>query len=167
MAWGPDYIIACNDVITLWPHRLDAAVSLHGEKIEGWRDKRRENGHPEPDEWVGFGPETPQWAGVCPSHGFPGTRECMSSGIFMARWGFVEMGANRIVLAGVPLDPLPHEHGPRVFKAANHYRETIRSGLAPRYARHIRSMSGWTAEHFGQATEAWANGPPISGKVRR
>ena len=159
LSWGPRYVVACNDIGTLWPHRLDAYVTLHPEKIEAWRDARRANGYPDADEYAAWGEYVPEWAQRAPWFGFDGTRDAPSSGMFAARWAMIEMGADRVVLAGVPLDRTRlHEHAPIPFEAGGSYREIVREMTPRRYAERIRSMSGWTAEHFGQASEEWANG---------
>lgn len=79
-----------------------------------------------------------------------------SSGLLCVAVAF-ELGCQRIVLAGVPMD-----------KMQRHYDDSKPWGEARQYwpawerrmlqmARRVRSMSGWTAEKLGEPSEEWLN----------
>jgi len=40
--YGP--VVACNDMIHLWPRPLDHAVSRHAERLPEWIQKRKDQG---------------------------------------------------------------------------------------------------------------------------
>lgn len=146
-----DAVIAANDVGAHWTGRLDHWVSLHPDKFDGWVRSRREKGYPD-----GF----TTWAHKKQA-GCPVDRETDdwkgSSGLFAAKVAR-ELGFDRIVLCGVPLDAEgAHFFDPKPWSAFKSFRFgwlSHRQEIAP----FVRSMSGWTKEILGAPTEGWIAG---------
>lgn len=150
-----DFVVACNDVGAIWPHRLDAWVSLHPEKLGQWRDQRRANGHPEAARYMTHGDYMPSWAEPTEFR-FPGQGQSGSSGLFAVKVALMELGADRAVLAGIPLERSSHFFDRDRWEAAVGYREAWEA-LRPCYRARMRSMSGWTAQFLGTPTADWIN----------
>lgn len=137
----------CNDLIALFPHVINYAVTLHPDKMIEWLALRAKNGHPMPPDtlWAhrpyrGFTNSTKDWQG--------------SSGLFMTKIAR-EQGYTHIVLCGVPMTV-----------EAEHYVRHARWNAAPGFVRgwvrqkdklrpFVRSMSGWTQETFGAPSFSW------------
>ena len=157
MALGDfDFVIACNDVGAIWPGHLSAWVSLHPEKLGRWRDQRRANGHPEAARHMTHGDYLPSWAEQTEFR-FPGQDRSGSSGLFAVKVALMELGAERAVLAGIPLERSSHFFDREQWEAAVGYRAAWES-LRPCYRARMRSMSGWTAQLLGAPTADWING---------
>lgn len=172
----PGLVVVVNDLGNVWPRRVDAWASVHPEKLLGpigWRDaqKRRHGwlgqrlaaGLSAPRRifttlrdsrysWVVDGEELvtklDQWASG-------------SSGLFAVRAAY-ELGARRVVLAGVPMDARAHFVESTVHKvgkpwasSASHRRAWTDRKVEPRLRERTRSLSGWTREHFGAPTLRW------------
>lgn len=148
-----DFVVACNDVGEIWPGRLDVWVTLHPEKLGGWRDQRRANGYPEAARYLVHGDYVPEWAELVEFR-FPGQGDSGSSGLFAAKAALIDLGADRVVLAGIQLSRASHFYDAAQWEAAGGYR-TVWEGLRPEYRVRIRSMSGWTAHFFGLPTTEW------------
>lgn len=146
--FAPDFVIACNDAIAIWPGRLDAAVSLHPEKLAGWRNNRLAQGYQDAARYLVHGDYVPEWADLVEFR-FPGQGDSGSSGLFMAKAALCDLGADMAVMAGVPLTRTPHFFDADTWEAAVGYRQ-VWQALRPEYRARIRSMSGWTAEEFGR-----------------
>jgi len=148
-----DYVVACNDVGAIWPGRLDAWVTLHPEKLAAWRDQRRANGHPDAARYLVHGDYPPEWTELVEFR-FPGQDNSGSSGLFAAKAALIDLGADRAVLAGIPLVRTSHFFDAVQWDAAGGYR-AVWERLRPEYRTRIRSMSGWTAHFFGLPTSEW------------
>ena len=148
-----DFIVACNDVGAIWPGRLDAWVTLHPEKLTAWRDQRRANGHSDAARYLVHGDCPPEWTELVEFR-FPGQSDSGSSGLFAAKAALNDLGADRAVLAGIPLSRTSHFFDAVQWEAAGGYR-TVFEGLRPVDRARIRSMSGWTAHFFGLPTTEW------------
>lgn len=148
-----DFIVACNDVGTIWPGRLDAWVTLHPEKLTEWRDQRRANGHPDAARYLVHGYNVPLWSELVEFR-FPGQGDSGSSGMFTAKAALIDLGADRAVLAGIPMNRAPHFFDSQTWQSAGGYRE-IWNQVPAEYRARIRSMSGWTAEYLGYPTTEW------------
>lgn len=149
----PDAYFVTNDMIALWPERLDYVCSLHPEKIAEWLAQRAKKKYPPPGEiWChkiagprgvmhkGVDHATTDWAG--------------SSGLFGAKVA-LEQGFNKVVVCGVPL-VAEHNHiqRKRHWSAAH----AFRSGWKRNHKNlkdAVRSMSGWTKEFLGAPTPEW------------
>lgn len=148
-----DYVVACNDAITVWPGKLDVAVTLHPEKLADWRELRLANGHPDAKRYLVHGDYVPAWAKLVEFR-FPGQGDSGSSGLFTVKVALIDLGADRAVLAGIPLVRTSHFFDAAQWEAAGGYR-AVWEGLRPEYRARIRSMSGWTAHFFGLPTTEW------------
>lgn len=148
-----DFIVACNDVGAIWPGRLDAWCTLHPEKLAGWRDQRRANGFADAARYLVHGDYPPKWAELVEFR-FPGQDNSGSSGLFAVKVALIDLGADRAVLAGIPLSRTSHFFDAAQWEAAGGYRE-VWERLRPEYRARIRSMSGWTAHFFGTPTTEW------------
>lgn len=145
-----DLTLAVNDIGMVWPEPLTHWVTLHPEKFKKWQDGRAENGFNTDYKavtWVNGGgrncridAKTTDWGG--------------SSGLLALKVA-MEAGANKIILAGVPMTNTPHYHTPQKnWKyAGTHW---------PRWERHLklfkdkaRSMSGRTKDVLGEPDKEW------------
>lgn len=149
----PDAFFVTNDMIPLWPERIDYVCSLHPEKVADWLSERHKKGLPSPGEiWChkiagprglvhkGVDHTTNDWAG--------------SSGLFAAKVA-LEQGFGKIVTCGVPLDSeRTHIARKRIWSAAH----AFRSGWKRNHDKlrdKVRSMSGWTKEFLGAPSPEW------------
>lgn len=152
----PDYVIACNDAGAIWPGPLDAWVTLHPEKMSGWRDKRVAMGFEPAQEYLVHGDQVPAWCDLIEFR-FLGQRDSGSSGLMTAKVALCDFGADLAVLCGVPLDSGPHFFDTAAWDAAQGYRGVL-AALPDRYKMRIRSMGGWTADYLGRPDAEWLNG---------
>jgi hypothetical protein len=138
-----DGIVACNDIAADWPGPLDAAATLHPEFWPRWAARRAAKGYP-PVPRVFFN----GWA-------FPGQDRSGSSGLFALKVALVDLGYDRAVLCGVPMDERArHIANFKPWRGA----QTLRAGWVqalPAIADRARSMSGWTADLLGRPTPDW------------
>lgn len=150
-----DYVVACNDAITIWPGRLDAAVSHHPEKLGTWRNTRRAKGYEDALRYYHNSAETIHlpWAREI-DYRIPGQSDGGSSGLFAVKVALIDLGADRAVLCGIPLTRIPHFFDQREWKPSNRYRE-VWATISDEYAARMRSMGGWTASRFGKPTAQW------------
>jgi hypothetical protein len=144
-----DGVVGCNHVGIHWPGRLDAYVSLHPDKLKMWAARRALKGLPPHKALVGS-QDT--------SRRFPGQDKPGSSGLFALKVALDDLGYDRAVLCGIPLEPeAAHFDNPAVWKAALHYREGWIQAL-PHISDRTRSMGGWTAQMLGRPTPEWIRG---------
>lgn len=140
----PDAVCAVNDMISLWPGRLDYAASLHVEKLAAWIKKRKGNknfrvysnsaktGLVHRDRKDGGG----------------------SSSLF-AVFAMLDEGFDKIVVAGAPMIPTAgHIVRKQAWASAHGYRKGWINHHAI-IAGKVRSMSGWTMERLGAPTAEW------------
>lgn len=150
-----DTAIACNEAGAAWPERLDHWASLHPDKLKRiWMPKR--DGNDDYEVWTDprsgrTDPEAAQdnsdvadrllnnWGG--------------SSGLFCVQIAD-EIGAERILVCGMPMEAQPHFHGRAEWTAFEGFREAWEENLSE-YGDRTRSMSGWTAELLGGPTRDW------------
>ena len=140
-AYGPPdgLVIAVNDMIWAYPHRIDHAVTLHPENLPVWMERRERRGHE-----MGF----PVWSNK------PGalvTRDVRS-------WGKGSSGmlgvtvavklADEVVLCGIPMDPRPHFHNDRTWTGSVVHGRAWTENVERMRGR-VWSMSGWTRELLG------------------
>lgn len=150
----PAYVIAANHVGFHWPHHLDAWVTLHPEHITRWRETRLANGYSDADEYLLHGNRLPEWCSQT-GHMFPGMALSGSSGMMAAKVALCDFGADKVVLAGIPLLRQAHFFGAHdMFDAAGTYREAWQT-IPPIYRARMRSMSGWTADFLGRPDKEW------------
>lgn len=151
-----DYVVACNDAGAIWSGKLDAWVTLHPEYLPRWIEQRRANGYPDAARYLAHGDYLPDWMDLVEFR-FPGQSNSGSSGLFAAKVALIDLGADRAVLAGIPLTRSAHFYDTAPWEAAVGYR-AVWEGLRPEYRARIRSMSGWTAHFFGRPTSQWLSG---------
>src|SRR5690606_1278796 len=87
-----DYVVACNDVGTIWPGRLDAWVTLHPEYLPRWIEQRRANGYRDAARYLAHGDYLPDWMELVEFR-FPGQSNSGSSGLFAAKVALIDLGA--------------------------------------------------------------------------
>lgn len=138
-SWG-DVRIAVNDMASVYPHRIDHIATLHAEKLIRWTAERERRGGNM--DFVTWGrPEK------------PGTDRTLagwtsgSSGLFAVGVA-LELGAEQVVLAGVPMDPQPHFFNEAEWPEFRLYRKAWERRADALRGR-VFSMSGWTRELLG------------------
>ena len=129
--WG-GLVIAVNETGVFYTGHIDHWVTLHGEKLDWWREHRTV-GNQDYVPWV-----------VPSCDGSSG-----AAAVLVAR---DELQCERIVLCGVPMDNSRHIRRGPWSAYDNHRAWWERSDLTA-----VRSMSGWTRELLGAPTRAWLN----------
>lgn len=155
--FAPDLVVAANDIGARWVGLIDAWVTLHPEKMERWRAARERRGLPPAREHIGhFGRFEDPGIDRRIDHLWPGTTSG-SSGLFAAKVA-LELGADRVVLAGVPLTvDGAHFFDPRPWTDRAGFVRGWQTAL-PHIKDRVRSLSGWTRELLGAPTPAWLAG---------
>ena len=148
-------VIAVGAAGVFYGGRIDHWVVLHADELPDLRELRaRHGGRYRNADYVTWTREgqpyaanadrtAPHWKG--------------SSGLLAVSVAFT-LGAERIVLCGLPLDARPHLGSKDPWHASANFRKDWlirRALLSPR----IRSMNGWTEETFGRPTEEWLGLP--------
>lgn len=146
----PDLVLAVNDVATKYPGRIDHFCSMHPEKFGMWTDARMNAGlEPAGKLWTAFHKSGPEYIKrvVYPGGGSAGLAVAVA----------INQGAEKVVLAGVPLTSEPHffDQQPWALREVNAYRKHWASSK-----RHwkdiVRSVSGgWTEQQYGHPTRDW------------
>jgi hypothetical protein len=155
-----DAVVACNDAAVAWPGRLDAAVSLHAEKWPMWLQRRALAGFVGPDKVFASleaqRSSPPVTAGVTnhTEYRFDGQADTGSSGLFALKVALVDLGCDRAVLCGVPMEPTAHVARGADWLHATKYRKGWEQAL-PAIRYRARSMSGWTEQLLGRPTPDW------------
>lgn len=146
-----DGVVACNDAGAEWRGRLDAWVTLHPNKMQGWRDKRRANGLCPAGNHIAHR----QDAGIdeVREYRWQGSRRSGSSGLFATKIA-LESGFDRAVLCGIPMDSQAHFFDKRLWTSNSTFTTAWREVL-PHIKGRVRSMSGETAKWLGVPTEDW------------
>jgi hypothetical protein len=150
----PDTIIATNNAGRDHPHELPHWVTLHTELMPGWQQARREAGYPDaqnywtsntktiPQEHKGLYRHVETWDG--------------SSGLLAIRVA-LELGYDKIILCGVPLDKkAAHYDDPNPWMDAPRYRKAWTDNMSKMQGK-VKSFSGWTHLKFGSPTQEWLN----------
>lgn len=145
-------VVACNDIGSHWPRRLDHWVTLHAERLVGWQEVRKKYGHP--NGYVTWGRKWQNrtdrflkpWAGG-------------ASGMYAAQVAY-ELGCRTVVLCGIPMTGTPHFSESLVHRdgqpwnaVAGHWRawELHHNKLEG----WCRSMSGRTQQLLSAPTREW------------
>lgn len=136
----------CNDMLSCFPDVIDHACTLHPDKWQYWRAIRERSNLPHPKRlWAhrsypGFSDHTKDWQG--------------SSGLFLIKVAR-ELGYTHIILCGIPMsEEGDHFTRRQRWHAAAGFRRgwaRVQGALRP----FVRSMSGWTKEHFTEPTDEW------------
>lgn len=153
-------VVACNDAAAAYPGQLHAAVSLHAEKLGFWMERRRRAGLAMPTHVLGHGDAARGTLRLPPViTGFveqmlPGQTDTGSSGLLALKAALFDLGFDRAVLCGVPMDDRPHFFDDVSWSAVrSHWRGWIQA--LPHIKDRARSMSGRTADLLGRPTEEW------------
>lgn len=152
-------VITCNDVTAAYPGRIDACVSLHCAQWPAWLDERERRGFERPLTVFGHnearGGLRTDRVDVFTEYRFPGQDRSGSSGLFALKVALIDLGYDRAILCGVPMDEAGrHTNDPRPWRAATTYRAGWVQSL-PAIANRARSMGGWTADLLGRPDAAW------------
>ena len=149
-------IVACNDAIVQWDEHLDAAVSVHAEKIGQWIESRRAKALPEPVRVLTMRDKrAPCWAEQVPHH-FDGQTSRGSSGLFGVKVALVDLAFDAVILCGVGMEQTPHFVRGGEWRSALRYQRGWLEAL-PMLRDRVRSMSGWTRKQLGAPTPEWVN----------
>lgn len=136
--------VATNDAGAFYPGILDIWATLHPEKLFSWTEERaRRGGNDDYEVWA-----WPGSAGVTRAHR-PTWSAAGSSGLYAVEVA-LELGAEQIVLAGVPMDAQPHVTGGEAWAHADDHRGAWLES-ASRLRGRVTSLSGWTRELLGAA----------------
>jgi hypothetical protein len=148
-----DATFAVNDIGAVYPHTVDVWASLHSAKFPAWVAEREANGHARA---LSYATNTDD-----PPNGFefdyrtearwPGTKYGGTSSLFAVKLA-LELGFDRIVLAGVPMcNTVPHFNHDKDWSVVHAYIPAWVNAL-PRLRDTTRSMSGWTRKVLGAPT---------------
>lgn len=134
-------VIATNDAGTIYPHRIDHWASLHPEKLGTWRLLRWANkGNGDYTTWTHWHKcELAERAIEGWTNG--------SSGLLAVGVAF-ELGIERVVLAGVPMDARPHYFDRTSWLSCMTHQPHWESRGELLIGR-VFSPSGWTREFLG------------------
>lgn len=146
----PDMIIACNHAARDWPGRVDHWATMHPDLLPSWIADRARQGHrPAGRYWHARHRIVPPSIESTPIESWGG-----SSGMLCVAVAF-ELGAERIVLAGVPLlKTAKHFDDGRNWDEARQYQRPWQNRREILYGR-VKSLSGWTRDLLGSPTEDW------------
>lgn len=166
-----DAVVACNEAGTVWPGELMAWVTLHPRYLgtgPRWRKARAVKGYPEARAHYGhpeaFKGSLAQCDGLTPDliatpYDFAGEKSG-SSGLFAAKVALVDLGFDRVVLCGMPMDPAPHFTGRNSWVPKDTDGRTSAHGfrnswlaVPQEYRDRMRSLSGWTRILLGPPEE--------------
>lgn len=150
-------VVAAKRAGVLWPHEMDAWVTLHPDRLGASVAERAALGLPPVPRL--FAHETaPEIPGIeRTTYRFEGQKRSGSSGLFAAKVALEDLGYDRAVLCGIPLTSeekrLDYQH---LWPGASNFRQGFIEAL-PRINHRLRSMSGWTMQLLGQPTADWLN----------
>ena len=151
-----DRVVVVNTAIVDYSGRIDAAVTLHPSKLDHWL-RRRLSPHPI-DKLVSFknhdGTIKYPVTDVVP-YLWWGMTKSGSSGLYAVKVAMQLFNADKIILAGVPMDGGPHYHDPSMWGIPKDFREGWIQAL-PYIRGKVKSCSGWTADLLGEPTKDWA-----------
>lgn len=147
----PDLIIACNHAGRDEHGPVDHWVTMHPELFPHWIAAREAGGHP-PAVQLWHARHKQSRVESKPVESWGG-----SSGMLCIAVAF-ELGVERIVLAGVPMEKANrHYDDPRPWNEARQYHPAWERRV-PQMRGRVKSLSGWTRDLLGEPTEGWLNG---------
>lgn len=174
-----DGLVVINDVGVSFPQVADAWVSLHGNKLPLWAARRKSKRLPPHRALYGDAeaPDVDPVRAVDPAlvtglleRRFDEAQEgCGSSGLFALKVALVDLGFDRAVLCGVPMERRAgHFFSAKPWHSAMRFRKAWIEVL-PHIRDRTRSMSGWTRELLGGPTRDFIGGDngdrPVSGRL--
>jgi len=144
-----DLVVAVNDIGTVYGGKIDAWCSMHPQKLQRWAKMRED---------AGFEPSRTLWTAehLDAAPNFSRVINPGGGSAALATEVALSLGAQKVVLAGCPLESSPHffDDVPWSPREVEHYRRP--------WLRHkrdwgsvVRSMSGWTREVYGAPEQAW------------
>jgi len=142
----PWLVIAANKIGMFYPGHLDHWVTMHPEQLAPWKKHRRRRGGN--DDYVTWAGRRPDLVDRVTTHSGG------STGLFAAKVALVDLGCERVVLCGVPMDDTPHFIRGAVGDHYEQYRCQWEAYIQE-LAACVRSWSGWTRELLGAPTEEW------------
>ncbi len=158
-------VCATNDAGYDYPHPIDHWVTQHPEHLPDWMEKRR---------LAGYDMDFTVWGGVWRTGRDDRKYTWVDQVLRITRVGSsgmhavevaLHLGAERIVLCGVPMDFRPHFFNPRQPWNSPSAHWDAWTDAAPEWADRVRSFTGWTAELLGTPDEAWLSTSPALGHV--
>jgi len=153
-------VVACNDAGVYWPGPLDGWCSLHADRLAMWMEARRRRGYPPPGSAFGHADARRAYPKLVDrltgfvEFRFPGQKSSGSSGHFALKVALVELGFDKAVLCGVPMDGNPHFFDRHGWSASDSHWAGWGESL-PLIRDRVRSMSGRTRELLGIPTPDW------------
>lgn len=151
-------VVCANDAISWWPHDLDGAVSLHAEKLAAkWLPARLKQGYSRPKLVAAKDPGhsrciPPLDRYIDPF--FPGQIHSGSSGLMAAKMALIDLGFERGVLCGIPMDGQPHFFDDQPWRSAKSHVRGWNEAM-PVIKDRLRSVSGITRDWLGAADKEW------------
>lgn len=152
-------VLVVGMMATSFPYRVDHLVSFHAELFDMWAEQRTA---------AGFSPVGCFWGATYKGRnlGADTTRAqplryapCLggSSGFLAVSVALEALGADRVVLAGVPMRAEDAHHGDaQRWDEADQYWPTWLEHMG-RLVGLVKSMSGRTREALGAPTREWLN----------
>lgn len=146
-------VVAVNDAGFWWPGRLDHWVTMHAEELPERERIRAERGYP-----GGY----KRWTRPYP----PGMKQredsvdelfggwSGSSGLLAVGVALERLGADPVLLCGMPMDDRRHFNRKGRWDAAHRHRLGWLE-YQDRMMGRVRSFSGWTAELLGVPSHDW------------
>lgn len=145
------YVVgACNDAGVTYEGDLEIWATLHPEKLKKWVDLK--NFYQPASVVTSFYTHRPHRTLDFPVTIRPEYRPG-SSGMYLVDCSLAK-GFERVVLCGMPMDPVPHYFDKKNWDYAKNYREAWVSAKTE-YAGKVRSMSGWTRDLLGGPDSEW------------
>lgn len=160
--------VGCNDIGAIWPGRLDAHVSQHADFHARWDRQRQARGLP-PHKRVlivqGGAQSEPRLSPAVTGeteYRFPGQTVSGSSGLFALKVALIDLGFDRAVLCGIPMDDgSSHILNPgQAWNGARAHRPGWVEAM-PQIKDRVRSMSGWTRAQLGRPDAAFVKGDTL------
>lgn len=150
-------VVACKDAGIHYKGQLDAWVSLHPERFVKDIATRAALRYPAADRTYGYKPsENGTWSHAT-NYKFDGQKRSGSSGLFACKVALIDLGFERLVLCGIPLDKEAGRiDGKDRWNGASSFKQGFLEAM-PHIKGTVRSMSGWTKTQLGAPTSDWLN----------
>lgn len=153
-------VLACNHIGIVFPRRLDAWCSLHPDQFGAWcalREARGLSRHKRLYGQTGAAYVTQAVPVTLTPMDFPGQAMNGTSSLFACKVALIDLGFDRVVLCGAPMEDGPHFYGDHGLPHASQHRAGWLEAL-PHIRDRVRSMGGWTRDLLGAPTPDWAAG---------